>query len=574
MGHRGEASVAAACGKPSLTPRPFRPLVTWRIGVVKCAMKHDASVGWNLRGGCWRAPRVGLVSALSRWQRVRATLPAAWMMLAAACGETSPDESNQPDPAPESLREAAKAASTLIGTAVDARALADDERYRELIVQEFDYVTAENAMKWEPLAPQADSYDWQDADAIVDFASEHGLEVKGHTLVWHRQYPSWVDSLDEAALARAMQHHIETTMARYRGKVRAWDVVNEAIDASTDSGYTDSVFYRELGLGYIADAFRWARAADPDALLFYNEVGIERMGLKSDLTYQLMVDLLAEGVPVDGIGFQSHVSTHRYPSALDLRENIRRFSALGLIVNISEVDARTVLMPGDRELRWHTQRLAFQQITGACVVEGCESVTFWGFTDRYSWIHDDSPEPDDPLLFDRDYQLKPAYQGVMDGLSGRLPEEGDNQLINGDFADEDASWTATGGALQVSEAEAREGNAACLSQRTAPEDGIMQAELETKLRDGGAFAFAAWVRVLGAGSATVEASLRVREVEQEPELRSLATGPATDSGWTSLRGYFGLGFGSEPSSIELILHGPSADVELCVADVQVRPLAP
>ena len=496
-------------------------------------------------------------------------------MALAACGEAAQDSAEpESESEPESLREVAEAAQTLIGTAVDARALAEDERYREVLVREFDYVTPENAMKWEPLAPSSDSYRWEEADAIVDFALEHELAIKGHTLIWHRQYPSWINALDEAELSAATQRHIETTMARYQGKIRAWDVVNEAVDIATDSGYTDSVFYRTLGPGYIADAFHWARAADPEALLFYNEVGIERMGPKSEFTYQLMKDLLADGVPIDGIGLQSHVSTHRYPSAQDLRENIRRFTELGLIVNISEVDARTVLMPGDRASRWHMQRLAFQQITGACVLEGCEAVTFWGFTDRYSWIHDDSPEPDDPLLFDQEYQVKPAYQGVLDGLTGRMPREQDNQLANGDFAGGDTSWSVTGGALEVSPADGREGNAACVSERTAPEDGIRQAELLTSLKGGGAFAFSAEVRVAGVPTATVEASLLVQEGDGEPETRSLATGPASDAGWTSLSGYLGLGFESEPGSSELVIHGPAADVELCVADVQLRPLAP
>ncbi len=539
-------------------------------------MKDEAQARWSSGwGGCpVRAATLVAVRARSG-ERARLTLLVALMALAVACGEAAREPANaEPEPEPESLREAAAAVRTLIGTAVDARALAEDERYRELLVREFDYVTPENAMKWEPLAPSSDSYSWEDADAIVDFAVEHELEIKGHTLVWHRQHPSWINALGEAELAAALQRHIETTMARYRGKIRAWDVVNEAVDTATDSGYTDSVFYRTLGSGYIADAFRWARAADPEALLFYNEVGIERMGPKSEFTYQLMKDLLADGVPIDGIGLQSHVSTHRYPSAQDLRANIRRFTELGLIVNISEVDARTVLMPGDRASRWHTQRLAFQQITGACVLEGCEAVTFWGFTDRYSWIHDDSPEPDDPLLFDQDYQAKPAYQGVLDGMSGRMPREEDNQLTNGDFRSGDVGWSAMGGMLEVSAADGREGNAACVAGRTAPEDGIQQAELLAPLNSGGPFAFVAQVRVAGAPEATIEASLLVQEGAGEPEARSLASGPANDAGWTSLSGYFGVGFESEPSSVALAIHGPPADVELCVADVQLRPLAP
>ena len=496
---------------------------------------------------------------------------------ALACGGPEPpgDPEDGGGEELEGLRAAAARAGKLIGTAVDARALDTDAEYAAVLAREFDYVTPENATKWEPLEPRTDDYSWEDADAIIGFAEEHDQQVKGHTFVWHRQVPNWVNaSLSAQELSDALKEHIETTLERYRGRVRAWDVVNEAVDVASPSGYTESVFYNTLGPTYIEEAFRWARAADPDVLLFYNEVGIERMGPKSDFTYDLMKDLLERGVPIDGIGLQSHVSTHRYPSADDLRANIRRFADLGLSVNISEADARTVLMPGDRESRWHAQQLAFQQIVGVCATEpACEAITLWGFTDKFTWINDDSPEPDDPLVFDRDYVAKPAYEGVLAGLAGELPTLGENLVANGDFSEGSEGWSVTAGTLDVVDASERSGAAACASERSADTDGLRQTELTQELEQGGALAFSAWVR-LGEGEATIEAALNVQTADAESEQLSLASGTARAGEWTQLSGYFGVAFEAEPTAIELVLYGPPAGVEICISDVEIRRLSP
>ena len=470
----------------------------------------------------------------------------------------------------ETLREAAAAASRLIGTAVSAEALgAGDARYTDTLTREFDYVTAENAMKWGPLAPSSSSYAWGDADAIVDFAEANAQAVKGHTFVWHEQTPSWVStSMSADELSAALKDHIETTLARYRGRLRAWDVVNEAVDVSTASGYRESVFYQVLGPSYIADAFRWARAADPDVLLFYNEIGAERLGAKSDFAYAMIQGLLEDGVPIDGIGLQCHVSTHRYPSESDLRANIRRFADLGLAVNLSEVDARTNNVPGTEEARWLAERIAFQQIVGSCAVEpGCEAITFWGFTDNYSWLNDEGA--DDPLLFDRNYVAKPAYLGAMDGFAGFLPVRGTNVVSNADFAGGTEAWQATAGQLDVGAAVGRDGNAACVSGRTDTTEGLLQSELLGALASGGPFAFSSMVHVDAA--ATVEATLLIVEGGTEREF-NIATRAIGADGWFELSGYLGLGFEQSPSAISLKIYGPPSGVELCATAVQLEPL--
>jgi len=469
------------------------------------------------------------------------------------------------------LRRAAADAGVRIGAAVDENALRDDPSYATVLAREFDAVTPENATKWGPLAPASTRYDWEDADAIVDFAAAHGQRVKGHALVWHQQLPSWVKSTMSAEeLGAALKRHIEVTLERYRGRVYAWDVVNEAVDPSTESGYTESLLYRILGPGYIADAFRWARAADPDVRLYYNDFGLERQGRKADLVYALLRDLLDEGVPIDGIGLQSHLSMHRYPSESHLRANIRRFADLGLAVNVSELDVRTLRVPGDRERRWEAQRVPFQQVVSVCATEpGCDAVTLWGFTDRYSWINVDAEEPDDPLVFDRDYAEKPAYRGVLAGLAGEGPSYGENVVSDGDFAAGGEEWSAKGGVLAVGPALEREGFAACVGERSDPGDGLRQ-DLRDSLRDGGQFSFSARVRVRGAANGSVKFAVAPGIEPAAAEVESLGSVEAVEGEWVELAGDFGLGSTDTPVAIELTIYGPPAGVDLCVADVELR----
>lgn len=469
------------------------------------------------------------------------------------------------------LREAAAAAGKRIGVAVRPDLLAVDAEYAAILVREFGDVTPEDSGKWGVLAPTPNTYDWDDMDALVDFAGTVEQAVKGHTFVWHLQTPSWVsESMTADQLNTALRQHIETTLDRYRGRIRAWDVVNEAVNIDTESGYTESVFFNVLGPEYIENAFFWARAADPEIMLIYNEVGIERMGPKSDFTYDMIEDLLARGVPIDGIGFQSHVSTHRYPSETDLRANIRRFADLGLVVNISEVDARTRAVPGNEASRWQAERVAFQQIVGACAVEpGCEAITFWGVTDQYSWLNDDGPE--DGLIYDRSYLEKPAYRGVMDGLAGFLPTRGANRLTNADFAAGSEAWSAVGGQLAVGPAQGRVGNAGCVRGRSGATDGIVQDDLLDDLAVGGPLTFSTWVRA--SASSTVDASLLITETGAEPYEFNVATIVVPSGAWIELNGNLTLGFEVAPTAIGLKVHGPGAGVELCVADVRLQPLS-
>jgi endo-1,4-beta-xylanase len=314
----------------------------------------------------------------------------------------------------EPLRDAARASGKLVGAAVKSSLLAD-ARYAGVLGRHFNYLTAEFEMKWDAIERTRDSNAFGPADAIVAFGQANGMQIKGHALVWHGSVPGWLPALPAADFRAAFEAHIRSVGEHFRGRVVAWDVVNEAI-ADDGSGLRDTVFRQKLGDQYIADAFRLARQADPQALLFYNDYGGEGLTAKSDRIYSLVQGLRAQGVPIDGVGLQMHVNATSPPSEVSIAANIRRLVGLGLSVNISEMDVRIRDVPGTTQARLDVQKSVYHSIVGVCAAEPrCDGVTFWGFTDAYSWI-DAQYGADDPLIFDEQYAVKPAYYGVLDAL--------------------------------------------------------------------------------------------------------------------------------------------------------------
>ena len=309
---------------------------------------------------------------------------------------------------PEPLR---AAASVPVGAAVEPHLL-EDAAYRATLVREFNALTPENAMKWDPVHPTERGWRFEPADALVAFAEAHAMAVHGHTLVWHRQLPDWLDAVPgPARMARALAAHVETLVGRYRRRVRSWDVVNEAVD---DAGrLRRTLFLRRLGPGYIAEAFHRAHAADPDARLYYNDYGAEGGGAKSDAVYALVARLVDEGVPVHGVGLEMHLRATHPPAPAAIAANVARLTALGLAVRISEMDVRIRrVRRGDPLVR---QRRVYEDAIAACAAPGLAGVTFWGVSDAHSWIHQEFGS-DAPLLFDRDYRPKPAYFGARQAL--------------------------------------------------------------------------------------------------------------------------------------------------------------
>jgi endo-1,4-beta-xylanase len=260
--------------------------------------------------------------------------------------------------------------------------------------------------------PSRGDFDFDAADEIVDKARGAGQKVRGHVLVWHAQLPGWMRELGPADLRAAMHEHIRRVVGHYADDVGAWDVVNEPINDR--GGLRQSVFERRLGPGFIADAFRTAHAADPAAKLYVNEIGAEGIDAKSDRLYEVVRALKADGVPIDGVGFETHTNLKDLPP--DFVENMRRFKALGLDVAITEADVAMTLPPSADDLR--AQARIYAEIVRDCLAAECRSLTFWGFTDGRSWISETQAGMGAATLLDDQLRPKPAFFAVQRALGG------------------------------------------------------------------------------------------------------------------------------------------------------------
>jgi endo-1,4-beta-xylanase len=333
----------------------------------------------------------------------------------------------------QSLRQAAEKSGVLVGTAVRPYAFSD-AAYSTTLAREFNMVEPEDAMKWLALQPSADAFDFHDGDAVVGFAQAHAMKVRGHCLVWDHNNPDWLThgNFTPAQLSKLLHDHIATVMKHYAGQVFAWDVINEALD---ENGHPrNSPWYNQPGIGladqntaYIEQAFRWARAADPHALLFYNEAEGEGLNRKSDAIYAMMKDFRSRGVPIDGVGLQMHIFTLNLDTDA-ITANIARLTALGLQVHITELDVSLpVSAPGSESQKAGEtkkddllrQADIYRRIVRACLQNpGCTAIQTWGFTDKYSWIGSHSHGANGAALpFDRNYQPKPAYAAWLAELT-------------------------------------------------------------------------------------------------------------------------------------------------------------
>ncbi|RMI34544.1 endo-1,4-beta-xylanase [Streptomyces triticirhizae] len=318
--------------------------------------------------------------------------------------------------AASTLGEAAAERGRYFGTAVAANHLGEAD-YVGTLNREFNSATAENEMKWDALEPQRGQFTFGNADRIVDHAQAQGMDVRGHTLVWHSQLPGWVGSLGADDLRAAMNNHITTVMGHWRGEIHSWDVVNEAFQDGSSGARRSSPFQDRLGDGFIEEAFRTARAADPNAKLCYNDYNTDGINAKSNAVYDMVADFRQRGVPIDCVGFQSHFNAQS-PVPADFQQNLQRFAALGVDVQITELDI---------EGSGTAQADNYRTVVNACLaVSRCTGITVWGVTDKYSWRSGGTP-----LLFDGNYNKKPAYDAVLAALGG-TPGGGDPDPDPGD----------------------------------------------------------------------------------------------------------------------------------------------
>jgi endo-1,4-beta-xylanase len=348
------------------------------------------------------------------------------------------------------LRDAAAQRSLLMGAAADADEFGapnrlDEPGYGPTLSSQYSLLEPENAMKWNPIHPAPTTYDFSSADKLVDFAAQYNMKVRGHNLAWYAFNPAWLGTLAQtanpAAMSAVLQDHITTVVTHYKGRVFAWDVVNEAIsDSAGGNGIElrDSLWYNQPGIGltgagYIDQAFRWAHQADPNALLFYNEYSIEGNTPKFRSLMNLLKDLQARGTPINGVGFQMHIDTSGYPNNGDLAQNIQQVTALGLQVHITEMDVRlpvnTSGVASASDLQ--AQAATYQRILTVCLQNpGCTAFQTWGFTDKHSWIPSSYPGQGAALPFDLNYQAKPAVAAMISAMQSVAPTLKAANIVN------------------------------------------------------------------------------------------------------------------------------------------------
>jgi len=329
-------------------------------------------------------------------------------------------------PVSATLRQVGAAHNVIIGAAAASPHLSDPD-YAAILGSEFSQLQSENEMKFGSIHPRPNTdpkpYSFTGGDALVAFAESHNMLVRGHTLLWHNNVPHWLTSggYTPAQMASIVQDHINVVLHHYASKIYAWDVVNEAFN---DNGTMRSTLWYDQpgigagsGTGYIEQALRWARAADPNAKLFYNDYDAEEINAKSDAIYAMAQDFKKRGVPLDGIGFQTHV-TLKFDEPKKLAsyaKNLERFAKLGLDLHITELDVRlTDSTPASLQAQAHL----YGEITRLCLQQpSCKLIQTWGFTDKYSWIPGFFKGYGWALLWDDNYRKKPAYAAVHDALA-------------------------------------------------------------------------------------------------------------------------------------------------------------
>jgi len=320
-----------------------------------------------------------------------------------------------PSSAASTLGAAAAEKGRVFGAAVANNRLSETQ-YATTFDTEFNGLTPENEMKWDTTESSRGSFNYAAADNLVNHAATRGMKVRGHTLVWHSQLPGWVSNITSGTeLLSVMRNHIANVAGHFAGKIQYWDVVNEAFEDGGSGARRQSVFQQRIGDSYIEEAFRAARAADPTAKLCYNDYSTDGVNAKSTAIFNMVRDFKARGVPIDCVGFQAHLIVNQVPG--DYQANLQRFADAGVDVNITELDIRMPTPASTTNLQ--AQANNYRSVVAGCLaVARCTSITVWGVTDKYSWVPSTFPGQGAALLFDDNYNKKPAYDATLSALGG------------------------------------------------------------------------------------------------------------------------------------------------------------
>jgi endo-1,4-beta-xylanase len=365
-------------------------------------------------------------------------MAAAAASVLALVGTATADEASTAD---ATLRELGARVNLRIGTAAIPSDLSDPA-LSQITAEQFSVLTPGNEMKWQVVEPTQGNFNWTGADNLVNFAEEHHQRVRGHTLVWHNQLPNWLTqgvangTITNSQLRDLLQQHITTEVRRYRGRIWQWDVLNEMLTDSNPSQVNPNDFWiSHLGTGIIADAFRWAHAADPGAFLCYNDYNIageDGSNAKSNAALALVKSLRAQKVPIDCVGDQGHLDLQFGFNPVLMTQDLQSFASLGLKVAITEADVRTFVETTDSNQTPivsrtdttpnHTADPAaadwFNGMLQSCLlVKACISFTVWGFADAESWVPGTFKGEGDATIYDVNLNKKPQYTALQQTLA-------------------------------------------------------------------------------------------------------------------------------------------------------------
>ena len=327
------------------------------------------------------------------------------------------------------IREAAAGRNLLAGCAVNIRALQTDTAYAQLVKQQANILVAENAMKFGPIQPGIDRFNFDESDFLFAFAEANGMKVRGHNFVWHRQLPNWFAGYATPQNAKALLvNHIETVAARYAGRVQSWDVVNEAIQVSDGlpGGLRNSPWYKLLGPGYLDLAYQTARRVDPHALLCYNDYDIEGeapdQAAKRAAVLELVRGMQARNVPIDAVGIQSHIKAggnNHYGAGL--QQFMGQVQGMGLKIMLTEMDVNDRALPADPAVRDQTVAAVYRDYLNLTLAStDVIALLTWGLTDRYTWLNGEDSRsdklPERALPFDADLRPVLAYSAEVEAI--------------------------------------------------------------------------------------------------------------------------------------------------------------
>lgn len=348
-----------------------------------------------------------------------------------SCGGEEDSSTTRPTPTPDAKATTLKAAATFpIGNIVSASRLSgSDVNFTTLLNKEFNSITAENDMKMGAMFTGSNTYDFSKGDAIVAYAKANGLRVHGHALVWHASIPSWLKNFTgtDAEFEAQVKGYIKATVAHFSlakttdGKpvVASWDVVNEAFTSEALAG----PFYAKLGPDYVAKCFSWAKEANADVKLFYNDYNLDSQASKVTSVVDMLADFKKRAIPIDGIGSQMHIG-YSYPDLTTIKNNLSPLVGTGLLIHFSELDMsvnRDLVLTSFSTERSNAQKEKYKSIAALYkTIPAAQrfGITFWGVRDNDSWLRGWPVKTDYewPLLFDSNYGYKPAYTGFFEGL--------------------------------------------------------------------------------------------------------------------------------------------------------------